>query len=192
MTTKMIQNLSDEQLVLQFQNTKNNQFFGEIYNRHYSKVFYTCLGVVKDRETAADLAQDVMIKVMEKLPLLRNGSLLGWWIHRIAKNHSIDFYRERQNHLDVEDRFHMAAEADETEACWEKETILCKMEEILSHLEEDARNILTLKYIENYSIKALQKILGVSESAVKMRLSRARARAVNLYQSQPTTSAVNF
>ncbi|MEZ4932048.1 MAG: hypothetical protein R2788_08020 [Saprospiraceae bacterium] len=39
--------------------------FGEIYNCFYGKVFYTCLGIVKDRDLACDLVQDTMIKVLK-------------------------------------------------------------------------------------------------------------------------------
>lgn len=51
--------------------------------------------------------------------------------------------------------------------------------EAISRLSEDARLSVTLYYMEGYSVREIAGILGVTESAVKNRLSRARARLKN-------------
>ena len=48
--------------------------------------------------------------------------------------------------------------------------------EAISRLSEDARLSVTLYYMEGYSVREIAGILGVTESAVKNRLSRARAK----------------
>ena len=51
--------------------------------------------------------------------------------------------------------------------------------EAISRLSEDARLSVTLYYMEGYSVREIEGILGVTESAVKNRLSRARAKLKN-------------
>ncbi len=51
--------------------------------------------------------------------------------------------------------------------------------EAISHLSEDARLSVTLYYMEGYSVREIAGILGVTESTIKNRLSRARARLKN-------------
>ena len=51
--------------------------------------------------------------------------------------------------------------------------------EAISRLSEDARLSVTLYYMEGYSVREIAGILGVTESAVKNRLSRARAKLKN-------------
>ncbi len=186
MTIQMIQNFSDEQLVAQFQATKNNDLFSEIYNRYYKKVYHTCLGIVKDREIAFDLVQDIMIKVMERLPTLQNGFLLGLWIHRIAKNYSIDYCKDRNNYRTtcVDERFDLTIdEGTEIEEREAKEIMLNELERVMNELKIADRALLSLKYFNNYSVEDLQKKYSLSESAVKMRLVRARKNVADLFRN---------
>ena len=124
MITSVFQNLTDEQLVTQFQvSNKDNLLFGEIYNRYYKKVHHTCMSIVKDQEVAYDLLQDIMIKVMEHLPKLKHGQLLGLWIHRIARNYSLDYCkdRNRQRIVHLDEYFHMAKVVNYSESLIVKE-----------------------------------------------------------------------
>lgn len=183
MIIQKIHNLTDEQLVAQFQASNDNLFFGEIYNRYYKKVYHTCLGIVKDRDLACDLVQDIMIKVMENLHALQNSFLLGLWIHRIAKNYCIDFAKNR-HHLSMissDDCFDIAAEGSGTEETDAKEILLKNVERVMLALREDDRTLLTLKYFDNYTVIDLQQKYSLSESAVKMRLARARKSMADLY-----------
>ena len=183
MTIQMIHNFTDEQLVAEFQATNDNLFFGEIYNRYYKKVYHTCLGVVKDREQTCDLVQDIMIKVMEKLPTLQNGFLLGLWIHRIAKNSSIDYWKDRRNCSTIrhDEQFEIADEGTGIEEIEAKENLLNNIDRVMDELREEDRTLLTLKYFENYTVIDLQNKYSLSESAVKMRLARARKSMADLY-----------
>ncbi len=186
MTTQNFQNLTDEQLVAQFQSTRNNRLFGEIYNRYYQKVYHTCLGIVKDRDVASDLVQDVMIKVMDSLPKLQNGFLLGLWINRIAKNHSIDFCKERNSKAIVpaDEQFDLVDETIDMEVLEAKEKIFEGLEHAFNDLKEEDRLFLSLKYYDNYSVEDLQKQYNLSKSAVKMRLARARKRVERLCKKE--------
>lgn len=181
-----LKNLTDEQLVIEFKQTKDNEIFGEIYNRYYQKVYHTCLGYTKSRDTAFDLVQDVMLKIMDKLTALDNGHLLGLWIHRVTSNYCADYYKKQKRFKmdSIEDRFDVVAEETDMEVLLEKEMKLDGIEVIMNELGEESLEILRLKYLEGYSVKELQTKLDLGASAVKMRLKRGRASIVKLYNSR--------
>ena len=181
-----IHDLSDEQLVLQYRETQNNEYFAEIYNRYYKKAYHTCLDIMKDRDTAYDLVQDVMIKVMHKLPTLKNGFLLGFWIYRIAQNYSIDYCKDRNHFASMvsEDWLEGADEGADKEALEAREHLLDSLEPALQRLKEADRQLLIRKYLDNHSVEELENEYQLTGSAVKMRLSRARNRMAALYQKE--------
>lgn len=177
------QSLSNDQLVVLFQSSFDQQYFGEIYQRFHRKVFALCLSYSKDRQTADDLMQDVMIKVYENLPKLKNPELLGVWVNRIAKNYCIDFCQSNQQKYSggIEEYHHLEAEETDVESLQKKDQVYEMLPVLLSSMRVEDQLLLQLKYFQNYSIEDLQKELQLSESAVKMRLSRARKRMQKLF-----------
>lgn len=187
MTNSIVSKLSDEELVQQFKATADPVFFGEIYKRYNHKVYLDCLSILKDPNTAQDVAQDVMIRVMQKLPTLQCEFLLGIWIHKIARNESISCYNKWKKRplVQVDKYLDLAAEETEEGHFDDQENLLEGMNRAIEKLNEDTRTMLTLKYLHNTSIKVLQQKYSLSESAIKMRLARARSRIAKLYyQSQ--------
>ena len=187
MQTLVVEHMSDEQLVAQYQATGDNCFFGEIYTRHYKKVYHTCLKIVKDRDIAADLVQEVMIKVIEKLPLLKNSFLLGFWMYRIAQNQSIDYCKAQKNYrtVSISESINTAEAATDLTELQKKELCLDSLESMLQQLKDSDRELLYRKYFKNKTVEDLGLEYQVSESAIKMRLSRARTRLVGLCLEEP-------
>lgn len=186
MKIQAVKKLTDEQLVNEFKQTRDNAIFGEIYNRYYKKVFHTCLGYAKSREIAFDLVQDIMIKLMDKLPALEHTQLVGLWIHRVTCNYCVD-YLKKQKRLPtetIEGHYELMDEESDMDALLAKERLLDSVENLMGELGEESRTFLQLKYIEGYSVKELQAKFNLGESAVKMRLKRSRKKIAELYQSQ--------
>jgi len=179
---KSIITFTDEQLVAQYKNSPDSQLFGEIYNRYYQKVYYTCLGVVKDRDTAYDMVQDVMIKVMDHLAKLENGVLLGLWINRIAKNHCIDYLKQRNKRstMDINEMVELMDEITDMDFVLEEEQTFNKLEKAIAQLTAEEQELIQLKYAEGLSIQDLQERYETNKSAMKMRLARTRKKLAGL------------
>lgn len=182
MTSSMISKLTDEQLVQQFKATADQAFFGEIYQRYRTNVYRICLAILKDPDLANDLVQDVMIRVLEKLPKLQNEFLLGVWIHSIARNESITYCKKskKSQMLWVDAYPNLTADDTDQELADDKESLFEAIGRAIGVLNEETRTMLTLKYMEDASIKELQLKYALSESAVKMRLARGRERVVEV------------
>lgn len=175
--------LSDAQLAELFQQTKDNQYFGELYQRYYPKIYYYCLSITKEQEAAFDLTQEVFIKAAEHIDRLKFPVTFPAWLFRIAHNESVDHCkaRGRRQFLDIDARFDLGEEPVNEESFWERERQYEAIDELMTQLGEESQLMLRLKYLENHSIHDLQQRFHLSESAVKMRLSRARNRIERLY-----------
>src|SRR5690606_9320215 len=117
---------------------------------------------------ARDLSQDIMIRVMEKLPKLQHEFLLGWWIQTITRNETITYCKKhrKSQHVTVEEFPELADEETDMEWHNNRENLLDGLGRAIEVLSEDSRNMLTLKYLQDISIKELQQRFSLSESAV--------------------------
>ena len=186
-----LQRFTDEQLVRAFQVNRDNRYIQEIYHRHYQKIFHTCLGIVKDREIANDLVQDIVLKMMQHLPQLKNGQLLGLWLHRIAKNHCIDYQKSWSGWATIEatESLQIKDTPIDMDELLHKEALIDNLDQMMQSLSNEDRILLKLKYFDRYSVGDLGEYFGLSKSAVKMRLARARTRMKKLYQQRMAIGA---
>lgn len=178
--------MTTAQLAQQFQLHPSSTCFDEIYRRVKPGILSLCLRFVKDRSTAQDLFQDIMVKVITHLPKLKHPELFELWIRRIAKNYCIDYCEQhaRKRWLPTDDYHHLEAFETDWEQLLEKEKLLESLPQVMAFLKPEDQQLLTQKYLNGASVETLQESLSLSESAVKMRLSRARKRLLQLLSSQ--------
>lgn len=79
---------TDAELVLAARGAEPGAY-GELFQRWYDRCFDLAWNVVRDREAAADVAQDAFLAGWEKLPDLRDPAAFGGWILRIARNRAL-------------------------------------------------------------------------------------------------------
>ena len=183
MRNEMLKNMTDEQLAIRFQAEGDNIAFGELYQRHYSKLYHYCYTIVHNAEEAADLTQDTFAKAAEKIQNLKAPALFTSWLFRIAHNRCIDKAKDKQRHqtVSVDGPFQLAEMEFDLEAALAREDTIDRVALLMQELSPEARTILLAKYCEGRSIHELTQLWGISESAVKMRLARARSRVFKLY-----------
>lgn len=177
--------MPDEEIIQKIRSDGSAGDFEILYNRYYEKVFAKCLGLVKNRITAEELAEDIFTKAYEKLPSFKQLSSFSSWLYSITYNHCIDYLREKKKlhypEWNLENRIpEIIDEADESIEDINYDNLLLILEQI--HPEEKA--LLLMKYQDNLSMKQISAALRISEDAAKMRLKRARARVVYLYSKK--------
>ena len=185
METSELKSEPDSELVIRFQENRDPRAFSELYNRYYPRILQYSQHVLKGQEDAYDVAQDVFLRAMEKLPSLKNPITFQAWLFSISRNICID----RCKHLasvrtepdDCSQMASRAAEEHPEEEYRELENQIDRVFQVLEGLNTESREILKMKYLDNYSIVQLQEHFHIGESAVKMRLARARSRVCMLY-----------
>lgn len=181
MRNKDLLQYSDEQLVVAFQEENNPLTLEILYRRYADKVLRYCQKIVQDREEAEDISEDVFVQVFEKLGDLRNPVTFQAWLFRIAHNKSINagLRKDRLHNLPEESLPDVSISPIEEEA-ESLETLIVRMNKVVDALPETMRNMLKEKYLYGDSIETLMLRYRLSESAVKMRLARARGKAKDL------------
>ncbi len=172
---------TDEQLVERLKQG-DKKAMTELYMRYYMVVFNKCLAFTKNTEDASDLTHDIMLRVMEKIQSFNGASKFSTWLYSITFNYCIDQKRKGKGRflesldglMDVPD-----FSIDENDAVQAGELTHNYAAKVLSEINRDDHQLLMMKYLSNNSILDLQKMYALSASAVKMRLMRARERAVN-------------
>ena len=178
--------LSDEKLVDEIIKTKDSTLFAELYDRFAPLVYNKCLGFAKSKVEAEDLTHDIFIKLFVKLDSFKGKSKFSTWLYSFTYNFCVN-YIERNTYKRRE-------KVQESETIKDKplvevtdEDILQmktqKLKKVLSIIDPNDKMILLMKYQDELSIKELAETLGVGESAVKMRLKRAREKAMEIYKT---------
>ncbi|MEZ4883787.1 MAG: RNA polymerase sigma factor [Chitinophagales bacterium] len=172
------QHLSNEEIVSLIQVTGNINFLNILYKRFYKKVYGKCVSMVKNDKDAEDLTQDIWLKISTHIFNFKGASSFATWLHRITLNHCLDFMRFQRYDLGEDSLKYHYLKADDTKEYMEaKKSREMQLELIIKSLEEvdeERREILIMKYFENLGIEEIGERLNLKNSAVKMRLQRAR------------------
>jgi len=137
--------VSDATLVLEVLNGEQ-EAFSELYDRYAKLVRAICHDSTRDVNTAADLAQEVFLRVHDKLPLLENPERFGPWLISIARNVGREFRRGR-----ARDRHYLVGLEPPEEAVDKNEALkdsrLDGMKLAMESLAEKERLVLHVHYL---------------------------------------------
>ena len=174
--------LPDDELINLILREGETALFEILYNRYYGKVRDKAYGLLRNRRQAEEFATDILARAFEKLGGFRGKSTFSTWLYTITYNYCIDYLREKKKlHYPEWNRQNELPEIiDET---WDDPVDIDqeRLAQILEMIHPEEKALLLMKYQENASVKEIGEALRISESAVKMRLKRARARVVFFY-----------
>lgn len=181
-----INNLSDDELIEGIVVNNNTLLFEVLYDRYAKLVYNKCYGFASSTQEAEDLTQDVFLKLFVKLKTFKGKSKFSTWLYAFTYNHCVN-YVNRNNSKKIEKQSVDAeniGEEDYDPEVDDKSISLLKVEKLKEALElisPEEKMILLLKYQDFLSIKELAEIFEIGESAVKMRLKRAKDKLINVY-----------
>jgi RNA polymerase sigma-70 factor (ECF subfamily) len=180
-----IDQFSDEELVMKIIKTKDNVLFAELYDRYASVVYNKCLGFAKSKVEAEDLTHDIFIKLYMKLHTFKGTSKFSTWLYSFTYNFCVNYiqrnsYKSREKVQEVEIEERPIVEITEYDIFQIKTK---KLKKVLSIIDPKDKMLLLLKYQDELSINELQNVLEISESAVKMRLKRAKEKVMKIYKN---------
>lgn len=164
---------------------------GQLIDVFGDRVFGLCLRILSSEEDAKDVAQETFLTIWNKWPTFKKKSKFSSWIYRIAANHAYMRLRKRKRYsrdisLDSaegeNDRGaierglvkNLRSGAMAPDSLLEKQEIRGLISKAISNLSPTYRTAYMLKDIDGLSLKEIAEIMGLSESAVKSRVHRAR------------------
>lgn len=178
--------LSDEELIQFIQNGGPERYFSILADRHQAYVLRKCKGFVKSDDEAEDLSQEVFIKVFMQLKSFRSEAKFKTWLYTIIYHTCLDYLRKRKKstHDIISEKLaEEIAEVIDTDEV-DQELLLQALEQLLEKITPEEKLLLMLKYKEKQPLQAIVATLKLSESAVKMRLKRAKEKVNKLYTEQ--------
>lgn len=160
----------------------NETAFKTIVEQWKDMVYNTILGIVQNETEAEDLAQDVFIKVFEKISTFKGDSKFSTWLYRIATTTALDHLRSKKRKKrfgflqalgggndekeTIPDFHHPGISLDNKE----RAAVLFKA---IESLPENQKTAYTLHKLEGLSYRDVSEVLNTTVSAVESLMSRA-------------------
>jgi RNA polymerase sigma-70 factor (ECF subfamily) len=163
----------------------NSYNFEEIFDTYEKPVYNYVLRMVRNKQSAEDLTQDIFIKIYKNLSSFREEAKLSTWIYRIATNTYLDYFRTAAHQKEVRSDY---LNGDENLSMEEIEKVLSIDEQLVktemnacvqdyvNNLPEDYKVVIILHDLEGLKNREIADILGSSLDLVKIRLHRARKK----------------
>jgi RNA polymerase sigma-70 factor (ECF subfamily) len=166
----------------------DREAFAQLVESYSGLIYRLGLKMLNDTQDAEDILQNTFIKAFQHIREFEARSSLSTWLYRIAANEALMMIRKRRPEITEADYTSGNGEDAEVTPFEFVDWGLLPEDELLSgeaqkqldravqHLPETLRIVFLLRDIEGLSIQETGQALGLSESAVKTRLLRARLR----------------
>lgn len=157
-------------LLAMLENEEDRRRFAQVYDQCHAKMEETASRILQNQHDAEDAVQNAFIQIIrhfEKLSAIPSEEWVYWCIS-IVKNESRMILRKAQKTVPLE-------EWDQVNSPENQAGSYDELVELITGLPETYRSVLELKFLMGYSDKETARFLGISETAVSSRASRARA-----------------
>lgn len=163
--------------------------FEEIVERYFARCMRFALGMLRDQAEADDVVQETFVRLYRALPRYEERQRFDSWLFRILGNccRTANILQQRRDTVDVDDEktLRSLASPDRPDAVFDYEWG-DEVRRALAEVPEHNREIFLLHYVEGFSYEEIERITGLRQSALKMRVKRAsdylRARLAGVYR----------
>ncbi|MCH5251602.1 MAG: sigma-70 family RNA polymerase sigma factor [Lachnospiraceae bacterium] len=168
------------ELLLLIETPEDKIKFEKLYKNIHRRLLYVALKFLHNQQDAEDIVHDVFAKIAKDYPKYRGKPekemlSLGFVM---VRNASINLIRARERHketpIEIKDDL-LGTEADPLEDVLKEENVEV-LNQALTDLNEEDKNILVLRYYHSMSYKEIGKLLGLKVKTIDMRLYRIKKR----------------
>ena len=156
--------------------------FSELVGKYKKSVHALAWRKVQDFHIAEDITQETFLRAYKGLPTLKEQQSFGSWLYVITTNHCKTWLSKKRLQIESLENTDSAELEKATYSSYvsaekERDAVVTKREvvkKLLAKLQESDRTVVTLYYLGGMTYEEISKFLGVSVSAIKSRLYRAR------------------
>ena len=184
--------LTDEELILAFQDGDRDAF-NHIVERYKDKLTNFLYRFTYDIDSAQDLAQDTLLKVYINKDSYKEIAKFSTWVYTIASNLAKTELRKIKRRktytisdLSTDDREFVLHRSDEESFEDEEDTLVSGkiLQKCLNILDDEFKNIIILRDIQELSYDEISKILKIPLGTVKSRINRGRFKLKDLLKKE--------
>lgn len=165
--------MTDETLI-QKAKTKDPDAFTELMKSQMQSMYRTAKAILMNDEDAADAIQDTLLTCWEKLNELKVNQYFKTWMTKILIHNCYGIIRSNRRITYTDKLPEIAGEENGSNIEWQ---------EAISAVAEKYRIVLILFYAEGFRTKEIARILGITDSTVRTRLSRGREQLTKYYNT---------
>jgi RNA polymerase sigma-70 factor, ECF subfamily len=179
----------DDQTIIEQIMNGDKQAYTMLVKRYQQKVFQLTMGFLHNSDDAADLAQEVFIKVYQKLSSFKGEAQFSTWLYRIAVNMSINFQRKRKfqsffRRIENEKESLQIAGENDADQQMMKDEQKKILKTVLDQLPANQRKAIVLSHYDDLSNNELAEVMQLSVKAAESLLFRARAQMQKILKAQ--------
>jgi len=172
--------------------------FNQVVQAYRKRILGTIARLIGRPEDVEDVGQEVFLRLYYSLDQLRTPEVFEPWLYRLTVNSAYDYLRRHRRRpearmADLSEQQVVMADAAAGTQLDQNQRRDGKIRELVGELmgavSEQDRILLTLKEIEGLSLKELEKVYGVNENALKVRLFRARQRVLKAFEASERKAA---
>ncbi len=153
----------------------------QLYKLYYKSMYSVSLRIVNDKMEAEDVMQEAFLKAFNKIDTYKGEVSFGAWLKRIVVNSSLDCLKKRKV------QFEEVSEKTAQVPDFQMETIevdIKALKNAIQNLSDGYRVVLSLYLIEGYDHDEISHILGISNSASRTQLLRAKNKLRELLKGK--------
>jgi RNA polymerase sigma-70 factor (ECF subfamily) len=162
-----------------------------LIQRYQAPLFRVAYAMVRDSDVAADLVQDALVRAYVNLARCRERERFRSWLLTLLRNRVLDHLKEkRRKDVSLSDEAVLRrAEAPPLHAptAGDRWALHAALERALLQLSEPLRETFVLHHVEQLPVAEVAQVLGAGESAIKMRLQRAREQLRQILEPELET-----
>jgi RNA polymerase sigma-70 factor (ECF subfamily) len=159
----------------------DQQAYALLVSRYQNFVFTLTMRMLKNREDAEEVAQDVFVKAYRALADFRGASKFSTWLYTIVNSSCLSFLRKKKQEIHSLDNERVFEQVDSQDSGMAANQVEQKSRQVMvtkaiALLAPDDAEIITLFYKAEQSLEEIAQILGIEPNTAKVRLHRARTR----------------
>jgi RNA polymerase sigma-70 factor (ECF subfamily) len=178
-----------DELIMEAVKNGDLQRASVLFERYHKRIFNFLARMAMDRELAADLTQNVFLRMIKYRTSYREGARFQSWIYQVARNVFSDHYqthkRKAKDFIDVEKMSDHLQDPEESAAAEEREKLLQRSMALLS---EEQRELLVLTRFQHMKYEDVAAIMDTTVANIKVRVHRAIGKLREYYFELERTS----
>jgi RNA polymerase sigma-70 factor (ECF subfamily) len=190
--TRLDHRNTEEAALVRRVQAQDEMAFREIVDRYQAKVYSIIYGILRNRNDAEDIAQQVFAKIYFSIKNFDFRSSLLTWIYKITVNECYDYLRKKrvrklvyESDFTTEDSLLMENSEPAMDLKPAVDVQLAQRDlvvKLLSKISDEDRSLILLKEVEGHSVEELSQMTGMNENTIKVKLFRARQKLVKAAQ----------
>jgi len=183
--TETNRKVTDLEAIRLYLENRDTRYFNILYQKYAVKIYSKSVSLLKDEGLAKDATQEIFIKIFANLHKFNEKSKFSTWVYSITYNFCIDVIRKQKKARNIfSDEMERAPDiVEDVSDASLMEMEVGRLKVVLENIPIGDKAVLLMKYQDDMQIKEIAKTLDKTESAIKMKIKRAKHKAQQVYKN---------